>query len=72
MIYFVSVMVPSAVFATKEAAVRASCLHVTAQAPWARCTRAAWRSGCRLPTPATVSSATQSSASSADRGLSQR
>lgn len=68
----VSATVPSAVFATKEATARVYCLHATAQGPWAQCTKVAWRSGCRLRTPATVSCATQSSALSADHGLSQR
>lgn len=67
-----SVMVRFAGSATRGVTVKGSFRHVTARAHWARYTRAAWRSGCRPPTPATASCVTQSSPLSAGQGPSQR
>lgn len=70
--FFHLVMVRFAVSAMRGATAKGSFHHVTAQARWAQCTRAAWRSGCPPPTPATVSFVTLSSPSSAGQGPSQR
>lgn len=49
------------------------CSHpVTAPVLWVKCTKAAWRSGCLPPTPATVNSVTQSSLLNGDHSHSHR
>lgn len=46
---------------TKELEEKPCSRPATARARWEKCTKAAWRSGCLPPTPATVNSVTQNS-----------
>lgn len=48
-------------FATKELEEKPCSRLAIARARWGKCTKAAWRSGCPPPTPATVNSVTQNS-----------
>ena len=57
---------------TREPEGRRCSPPATAPVRWGKCTRAAWRSGCRPPTPATVNSVTQNSLSNDDHNHSHR
>ena len=54
--------------ATRAAVKRTCCLRVNVQGPWAQFIGAAWNTGCRPQTPATVNSATSGLQSSANPG----